>query len=480
MLIKEHPDAQRVFDFFEKISKIPRASQNSDKIANYLVEFAKSRGLYYKRDQSNNVIIRKPATIGYESLPTVIFQSHTDIVADKVQGKDFNFETDGLEIFREGDFLRANGTTLGADDGIGVAYALAVLDSTDLSHPEFEALFTSDEEIGLVGAAALDTSELHGKILINIDSDEEGVFTVGCAGGERLDITLPYEKSESVFSAVKIKLSGLAGGHSGVEIDKDRENAIKALANVLTKCTDIMICDFCGGSADNAIPRSAECTLYTKNKKQLFIFIKELKETIRKKEPNILISTEENKNHTYMAYSAENSSKILELLCKIPTGVYKMSADIPELVETSSNLGIIDSSGGRVKIAVSLRSSKDSEKGSLHSQINALAAAFGAQVSMRGEYPAWEYKKDSNIQELAKRTYRDMYGNEPKIITIHAGLECGIFANKMRELECISLGPNNFDIHTTEERLSISSSVRVWEYLKALLKNMNALVADWR
>ena len=181
-----------------------------------------------------------------------------------------------------------------------------------------------------------------------------------------------------------------------------------------------------------------------------------------------------------MAYSAENSSKILELLCKIPTGVYKMSADIPELVETSSNLGIIDSSGGRVKIAVSLRSSKDSEKSSLHSQINALAAAFDAQVSMRGEYPAWEYKKDSNIQELAKRTYRDMYGNEPKIITIHAGLECGIFANKMRELECISLGPNNFDIHTTEERLSISSSVRVWEYLKALLKNMNALVADWR
>ena len=296
MLIKEHPDAQRVFDFFEKISKIPRASQNSDKIANYLVEFAKSRGLYYKRDQSNNVIIRKPATIGYESLPTVIFQSHTDIVADKVQGKDFNFETDGLEIFREGDFLRANGTTLGADDGIGVAYALAVLDSTDLSHPEFEALFTSDEEIGLVGAAALDTSELHGKILINMDSDEEGVFTVGCAGGERLDITLPYEKSESVLSAVKIKLSGLAGGHSGVEIDKGRENAIKALANVLTKCTDIMICDFCGGSADNAIPHSAECTLYTKNKKQLFIFIKELKETIRKKEPNILISTEENKN----------------------------------------------------------------------------------------------------------------------------------------------------------------------------------------
>ena len=480
MLITKQSDAQRVFNFFEEISKIPRASQNSDKIADYLENFAKSRGLFFKRDRANNVIIRKAATEGYENAPTVIFQSHTDIVADKINGSSFDFDTDGLEILRDGDFLHANGTTLGADDGIGVAYSLALLDSKDVPHPEFEALFTSDEEIGLLGAAALDTSFLRGKILINLDSDEEGVFTVGCAGGGRLDITLPYKKEKIVDTALKIKLSGLTGGHSGVEIDKCRENAIKLLASTLSLCGDVMICDFCGGSADNAIPRFAECTLYTNNKKQLSFFLKELEENIRKKEPDLLISTEEDKNHTYMAYSARNSAKILELLCKMPTGVYKMSEDIPELVETSSNLGIIDSSGDRVKISVSIRSSKDSEKDNLHTQINSLALGYGAETSMRGEYPAWEYKKDLKLVHLAKKTYIDIYKKEPKIVTIHAGLECGVFTNKIDGLQCISLGPDNFNIHTTEERLSISSTVRVWDYLKALLKNMNAPAADWR
>lgn len=472
MFITEEKDAQRVFDFFMEISKIPRASENSGKIADYLVEFAKSHNLFYLRDSADNVIIRKAATRGYETAPAVIFQSHTDMVADKVAGSDFNFDTDGLNVYRNGDFLRAKGTTLGADDGIGMAYALAVLDSSELAHPEFEAVFTSDEEIGLIGASKFDTSILHGKLMINIDSDEEGIFTVGCAGGEKIDIVIPYEKKATVDSAFNIKLSGLIGGHSGVEIDKGRENAIKLLATLLSDCKDVMICDFNGGNADNAIPRYAECTLYTSDAKKLSQKVFELEKTVRKTEPDFKVCISPVTSQTQAAYSHRDSAKILQLLVKMPTGVYKMSEDIPNLVETSLNIGIIDSSRGRVKISVSLRSSKDNERNSLESEIVNLAKDYVADFTVRGEYPAWEYKKNSNLQSLMRKTYFDLYQKEPAITTIHAGLECGIFAGKIKGLDCVSIGPDNLGIHTTEEKLSIPSTVRVWKYLKALLKNM--------
>ena len=480
MQITECKDAQRVFDFFEEISKIPRASQNSGKIADYLEKFAKAHGFFCVRDKANNVIVRKPASKGYENAPTVIFQAHTDIVADKISGSDFNFDTDGIEVFQNGDFLCAKGTTLGADDGIGVAYALAILDLTEIMHPEIEAVFTSDEEIGLIGASAIDTSVLRGKILINADSDEEGTFTVGCAGGERLDITLPYEKEDCVDTAIKVRLYGLVGGHSGVEIDKGRENAIKLLAQVLFECGNVKICEISGGSADNAIAHFAECTVFTEDKERLISALEKTKELYQKPEPNISFSIVEESCNAAKAFSWKNSAKILSLIREMPTGVYKMSKEIPDLVETSSNLGIIALSEGRVKITVSLRSSKDAKKAELCRQITRLADTYGATVTVRGEYPAWEYKEASPLRELAKRTYVDKYGKEPNIIIIHAGLECGIFANKIKGLDCISLGPDNKDIHTTEERLSVSSTVRVWEYLKELLKNMNAPVADWR
>lgn len=472
MFITEQMDARRVFDFFIEITKIPRASENSEKIADYLEKFAKSRALCYKRDSANNVIIRKAATHGYEAAPAVIFQSHTDMVADKAVESDFNFDTDGINVYRDGDFLRAKGTTLGADDGIGMAYALAVLDSSELEHPEFEAVFTSDEETGLIGASRLDTSFLHGKLMINIDSDEEGIFTVGCAGGERIDIVLPYEKEMAVDKAFSVKISGLIGGHSGVEIDKGRENAIKLLAALISDFRDIVICDFNGGNADNAIPRHAECTLYTSDTEGLFKRIRKLEERVKKAEPDFNVCISPDFSHARAAYSRENSLKILQLLTKMPTGVYKMSDDIPNLVETSSNIGIIDSSGGRVKISVSLRSSKDAERERLEGKIVNLAKDYAADCSVRGKYPAWEYKRDSALQSLMRKTYFDLYQKEPEIITIHAGLECGIFASKIRGLDCVSIGPDNLGIHTPEEKLSIPSSIRVWEYLKALLKNM--------
>ena len=465
-------DTQRVFDFFEEISQIPRISGSSGKIADYLESFAKSRGLFYKRDSNNNVIVRKSATRGYENASAVIFQSHTDMVGDKVAGSNFDFQKDGVSLCYDGDFIRADGTTLGADDGIGMAYALAVLDSKDIEHPEIEALFTSDEEIGLIGAAAFDTSELHGRWLINIDSDEEGVFTVGCAGGERVDVSLPYKPDEVVDSVIKIKLSGLIGGHSGVEIDKGRENAIKILAEILSACDDLRICDFSGGSADNAIPSFAECAVLTHNRETLLRAIKKMKERISNKEPSATFYIEDVEDETRSAYSIENSARILEIVSDMPTGVYKMSEDIQGLVETSSNLGVVGVSGGRVTLAVSVRSSKNSEKSALCDRIFDIAKCFSAETSARGEYPAWEYKKDSELCDVMKRVYLDTFGREPTVMVIHAGLECGIFSQKIEGFDCVSLGPNGFDIHTTDERLSISSTVRVYDYLIKVLKSI--------
>jgi dipeptidase D len=470
--IPEYKDAEKVFYFFEEISKIPHPSEHTEKIADYLVGFAKARGLWYKRDESNNVIIRKPATKGYENRPTVIFQGHTDMVADKIIGAEIDMYKEGLKLFRDGDFIRAEGTTLGGDDGVAIAYSLAILDSDDIEHPEFEALFTSDEEIGLIGATALDTSVLHGKTMINIDSDGEGIFTVGCAGGIRMDATLPFVRCETEENLYRLSVSGLMGGHSGTEIDKGRINAIKVLAEVMENAEDAEIAQISGGNADNAIPRYADC-IFTSESTDLIkdSAIPTVTEKYKDKEPDIEIKIEAISGSNE-CFSKNDSSKILEFIKKTPTGVYKMSDDIPGLVETSSNLGIIESSGDRVTLSLSLRSAKNEEKTRLRAYVNELGKEFGADVSERGEYPAWEYKKTSHLRDVMRKVYVDEYGKEPEIITIHAGLECGIFSNKISGLDCVSIGPDNFDIHTPEERLSISSTARVWDYLKKVLKEI--------
>ena len=471
--IPEYKDAERVFHYFEEISRIPHASTNTKLIADYLVEFAKSRGLWYTRDDADNVIIRKPATPGYENRPTVIFQGHTDMVADKIAGCNIDMEKEGLEIYRDGDFIKAKGTTLGGDDGVAIAYALAVLESQDIEHPEFEALFTSDEEIGLIGATALDATALKGKLMINIDSDEEGVFTVGCAGGVRVDIDLDIQREQTPSESLyRISVSGLLGGHSGTEIDKNRANAIKVLADILGGASGIKLVDISGGNADNAIPRFAECTVamedITSIENEL---IPEALNAYKDTEPDIKIEIKKLSESACVIASAD-SIKLISLIKKMPTGVYKMSEDIPGLPETSSNLGIIKSDGCRVKLTTSVRSSKNSEKLVLCKKIRGVSEEYGAIVSERGAYPAWEYKKGSRLCELMQKVYIDTYGEEPKVMTIHAGLECGIFSEKIPGLECVSIGPNNRDIHTPDERLSISSTVRVWDYLKRVLKEI--------
>jgi len=471
---KKYGDAEAPLRFFEEFSKIPHASGSTDKIADYLCDFAKTRGLYYRRDQANNVIIKKPATAGYENRPAVIFQGHTDMVAEKTAESSINPHTDGLELYIDGDFLKARGTTLGGDDGVALAYALAILDSSDIPHPAFEAIFTSDEEIGLIGAAALDSFDIKGRLLINIDSDEEGVFTAGCAGGVRSDISMPvrYEKVTRPH-AFYVKLSGFKGGHSGTEIDKGRCNAIKFLAEILNLQKDINIASITAGNADNAIPRDAEAVIcaeadFPEKIRRAFDGGKKQIESI---EPDAELVINE-VCLPELALTKKSSDDLISLLNLAPSGVIAFSKYLPGLVETSLNLGILRLENNRAEISFSVRSAKAEEKCKVCGTLRTIAEKFQASYGERGDYPAWEYRENSHLRDVMVSVYEETYGKSPEVIIIHAGLECGLFSEKIPDIDCVSIGPDNFDIHTTEERLSLSSFERVYAYLRAVLKNV--------
>lgn len=470
--ISNFKSAELPFRIFEEFSKIPRGSGNTKAIADYLVDFAERRGLFVYRDASDNVVIRKPATPGYENRPAIIFQGHMDIVAEKAQNVNIDMQNEGLSLYRDGDFLRARGTTLGADDGVAMAYALAVLDSDDIIHPEFEAVFTSDEEIGLLGAVALDASVLHGKMLINIDSDEEGIFTAGCAGGARVDLSIPVSFGEYSGNSYKLSLSGLRGGHSGVEIDKGRVNAIRAAAAALSLISDARLISFVAGNADNAIPRDAEIIFGSESltEDNAARIVSEAKKFVTDEEDAVF--TIERINFPSLALDVGASRNILSLITSLPNGVTRMSEDIPGLVETSLNMGIARLEDKNFALTQSVRSAKSLEKARLIEKIRETAFAHGATVSVRGEYPAWEYRSESHLRDVMCRVYSDMYGKDATVVTIHAGLECGIFSDKIAGLDCVSIGPDNYDIHTPEERLSLPSFMRVWEYLIEVLKNL--------
>ena len=463
--------AKTVFDFFVEFSKVPRGSTHTAAIAEYLVNFAKERGLSHRQDEHNNVIIKKPATPGYESRPVVVLQGHTDMVLAENEECNINLLTDGLELYTDGDFLRARGTTLGGDDGVAMAYALALLDSKDIPHPAIEAVFTSDEEIGLLGAVGLDTSDLNGRVMLNIDSDAEGVFTVGCAGGMRVDIKLPVTRSVNTTEAYKLAVSGFKGGHSGVEIDKGRRNAIKALGEGLALVENISLVKMSGGNADNAIPRSAECVFSTSSDISGINFSEILNAKYGDIESDMIVTIEK-LNGDFNGCDVESSKLAISLINECPSGVIRMMEDIEGLVETSLNLGILAMSDDKMEISFSVRSAVGAEKEKLAARLAEIAKEHGAEFGRYGEYPAWEYRKESHLRDTMCQVYKDMYGKDPVVMTIHAGLECGIFSDKMAGLDCVSIGPDNFDIHTTEERLSISSTVRVWEYLLEVLKKI--------
>ncbi len=463
--------AQAALRFFEDFSSIPHGSGNTKYIADYLVEFAKSRKLQYNRDEYDNVIIKKPASLGYENKPGIIFQGHLDMVAEKLPNLDKDMEKEGLDLYIDGEFLRARGTTLGGDDGVALAYALAILDG-EYEHPAFEAIFTSDEETGLIGANKLDGSLVDGKMLINIDSDEEGVFTVGCAGGMRSDIALPVKRAEFKGEGYEVKVSGLMGGHSGVEIDKGRLNANKLLAELLNCDIDYRLVSINGGNADNAIPRESAAIIslpvgievLAKRADALVDKYRAIEGALEVEIAPIQI--------TDIPLDEESTCAAVALLCELPSGVIAMSEDIEGLVETSLNLGILKTTGECVNASFSVRSAKGSSKRALGDTLSEIAVRYGADYSERGEYPAWEYRKESHLRDVMKSVYENMYGKEPQIMIIHAGLECGLFTEKIPGIDCVSIGPDNFDIHTTEEHLSLPSFVRVWEYLINVIKNI--------
>ena len=474
MLTADYKAAERVLYYFEEISKIPHISGHTERIADYLIDFARKHSLQAIRDCKNNVIIKKAATVGYESHPPLIIQGHTDMVAAQSEDSKKDLLCDGLDIYVDGEFLRARGTTLGADDGVAVAYALAILESNELSHPKIEAVFTSDEEIGLIGAIALDTSVLEGKTMLNIDIDEEGIFVAGCAGGVDVEMGFPISVWQKCESAIEISISGLLGGHSGSMIDKGRTNAIKLLFEILKRLSitaPVRISSVSGGNALNAIPASASAIIAGADPDVIKAITEPMLKEIESKEPEAVIGVKEAYG-IEKALTESDSLSLINLINDLPNGVVAMSEDIPTLVETSLNLGVIGTEESAVNISLSVRSSKEREKSNVCKELEEISKKYGTSFMLHGDYPGWEYQKNSRLRDLMCEVYKRMYGRDAEVIAIHAGLECGIFSDKIQGLDCISAGPDNFDIHTADEHLSLPSLTRFWEYLKEVLKSL--------
>ena len=465
-------NTEKIFEFFKEICDIPHISFNSGPITDYLVNFAVSRGLEYVRDGADNVIIYKKATPGYEDRPTVILQGHTDMVEAKVPECERDMSKYGVELIYDGDFIKANGTTLGADDGVAVAYMLAVLDGADdIKHPNIEAVFTADEEPGLIGAKKLDKSLLDGRIMINLDSDCEGEFIAACAGGAGIEIKLDAERN-ACDKLYKIIIKDLLSGHSGADIHKGRESAIRLLFGVLSDLDCPRISLVKGGAADNVIPASVECVFSANNSlSDIEARLTALKESIIDHEPDVKISVAQIST-VCDALTEKKSADLINIITKMPNGVYKMSEFIENSVETSSNIGVISSDEEGVTVRCSVRSMIEAEKKNLIKIITDNATENGAVVTVGDGNPGWQFKQDSALQKTIKTVYRDMFGKDATVTSIHAGLECGVFADAIPDLDCISFGPTAIGIHTVDERLSISSFKRMYNFLVKLLKEI--------
>ena len=470
---------QKVFRYFEEISAIPRGSGHCSAISAYCEQFAAERNLKCVRDDADNVIIYKSATAGYENKPSVILQGHLDMVWEKSADSGINFETDGLSLGVDGDYIYADGTTLGGDDGIAVAMFLALLDSDEIPHPELEIVLTTDEETGMNGAFALDASLLKSKLMINVDSEEEGTLWVSCAGGARVDISMQPELVKAEGTACEITVSGLHGGHSGAEIHVGYANANILMGKVLdemNKHLDFSVVEINGGTMDNAITRNCSCKIVLRSEVEALYKLALKMQTAFLKEYSGIDDSISVKISDSLpvksAFSKESTQQVVSLLNALPNGVIKMSEEIEGLVQTSLNLGVIKTESESVRFTFSVRSSKDEERGALIASLLEIAEANGASACSHSEYPAWPYKKDSVLRDKMARIYNKMFNKEMTVTAIHAGLECGLFCGKIEGLDCVSLGPDMRDIHSPSERLSISSTQRVWEYLLEVLKQL--------
>ena len=472
-------EPQNVFHFFEEITKIPHGSGNVGQISDYLVKFARDRGLFCIQDELKNIIIVKEAVPGYEDEPTVILQGHMDMVAVKKPDCDIDMAKEGLRIAVRGDEIYAQGTSLGGDDGIAVAYALALLDSDTIKHPRLEVIVTVDEEVGMDGARGIDLSMLTGNRMVNLDSEDEGIFLTSCAGGARVKGKLPLSEAQRQGMAVEVTVGGLLGGHSGGEIHKERGNSNCLMGRLLYRLAetfDIGISGLQGGLADNAIPRETKAVLVVeeRDKEAILDMVKtvegEIRAELSSKDPGAFLAAGEGRPGSYLCTTAEDTAKAAAWLIALPNGVQAMSADMHGLVETSLNLGILSYEDGCLLADFSVRSSVESAKQALIDRLCAVIGLAGGSFLVSGDYPGWKYRKDSPLREKMTALYEKMYGKAPKVEAIHAGLECGILGSKIADLDCVSMGPDMKDIHTTEETLSISSTGRVWEFLVRLLE----------
>lgn len=466
---------ENVFRFFREICAIPHGSGNTKKISDYCAANAARLGLWFCQDEFKNVIIKKPASVGYEKHAPVILQGHLDMVCEKEADCAIDFENEGIRLLTDGDYIFADGTTLGGDDGIAVAMIMALLEDSTAVHPTVYAIFTSDEETGMTGAANIDLSDIQADILINIDSEEEGVLTVSCAGGAKCHLTIPFESELCHGNVFEIKVHGLSGGHSGVEIDKGIPNAdivAAGLLKALKQHCDFKLCNISGGLKDNAIPRECTVTVVTDMNHEEVIsvcadYISELSLSL-KQLPLISVS----KCIYESSFNSESTNRIIEFLSDLPNGIIKMSDSIPGLVQTSLNLGILYCKSNLLYCTISVRSSDNNEKEALINNLKDIAHNYGGEMSVDGQYPAWEYRENSRLRECMVSVFERMFMEKPIIGAIHAGLECGLLSGKIKNLDAVSFGPDILDIHTPNERLDIKSTERMYNYLTEVLKEL--------
>ncbi len=465
-----------VFGYFEEICSMPHGSGNTKIISDYLVKFAQEQGLEYIQDELNDVIIFVPGTCGMEDHAPVIIQGHMDMVCEKDADCPIDMDKEGLDIAHDGDYIFAKGTTLGGDDGIAVAFAMALAADKNIPHPPLELVITVDEETGMFGAAGIDLSMLKGRMLLNIDSEDEGIFTVSCAGGARSTIHMPVSRKAVYGPAIRLVVGGLQGGHSGVEIHKNRANANKVMGEFMGRILEKMpLCmvSFVGGSKDNAIPRTCEvnCVALGMELESINAIASELQAEIRANyaEPEATVEAFNTDALGGNAISAEATAKLVALLREVPNAIQAMSDKIPGLVQTSLNLGVAKL-GEEFTLTWSVRSSVNQEKQDLLTKLRSIAENYGGSYSQVGEYPAWEYKEDSVLRDTMVDVYTKMYNKTPEVVAIHAGLECGLLGEKLPGLDAVSIGPEMHDIHTSRERLGIASTKRTWEFVLEVLK----------
>ena len=477
MSVLADTEPKEVFRFFEEISRIPRGTYHTKEISDYCVTFAKERNLEVIQDELNNVIIKKPGTEGYENSDPVIIQGHLDMVCEKTADSDHDFLKDPLQIYVEDGFVKAKDTTLGADDGIAIAMALAILDSDSIAHPPVEAVFTVDEEVGMDGAEGIDLSPLKGTMLLNLDSEDDDTLIAGCAGGFRFSYRLPIQRTKIMGKTLTVEICGLKGGHSGVEIDQQRGNAHKLAGRLLYHLSQeikMTLVEINGGSKDNVIPSVNRFVIVTEETEKAKAIICEMLQIWKLEfgadEPNLDIKVAEAGEQEYQAMTEESTRKVLFFLMNCPNGVEEYSRSLKGLVETSDNLGVIVTEEECVRFMILTRSGVSTKLSEFKERYACLADFLGGTYTIDSEYPAWMFREQSKIRSIVADAFEKVYGTRPEVTTIHAGLECGLLSGKKPELDCISFGPNMRDVHSVNERLEIASTSKVWKVIQEILK----------